>query len=77
MMLTNELKGRMVAAGYSQKGLAEAMTAAGSKISENTLSKKVNGRVPFDTVEIDCICNLLGIVGNDEKAYIFLTSSSH
>lgn len=72
-MLTNELKGRIVAAGYSQKTLAEAMTAAGNKISENTLSKKVNGRVPFDTDEVTCMCSILGIVDNDEKAYIFLT----
>lgn len=75
-MLTNELKGKIVAAGYSQKTLAEAMTEAGNRISENTLSKKVNGRVPFDTVEIECICNLIGIHDNSEKAYIFLTSPS-
>ena len=71
-MLTNELKGKIVAAGYSQKTLADAMTAAGNKISENTLSKKVNGRVPFDTAEVACICGLLGIHDNDEKARIFL-----
>lgn len=75
-MRSNELKGKIVAAGYSQKSLAEAMTAAGSKISENTLSKKVNGRVPFDTDEVTCICGLLGIHDNDEKAYIFLTMPS-
>lgn len=71
-MLTNELKGRIVAAGYTQKTLAEAMTSDGKKISENTLSKKVNGRVPFDTDEVVCICKLLGIHDNDEKAHIFL-----
>ena len=71
-MLTNELKGKIIAAGYSQKTLAEAMTDAGNKISENTLSKKVNGRVPFDTDEVRCICGLLGIIDNDEKAHIFL-----
>ena len=72
-MLTNERKGKRVAAGYSQRTLAEAMTAAGNKISKNTLSKKVNGLVPFDTAEVSCICKLLGIIDNDEKAYIFLT----
>jgi hypothetical protein len=71
-MLTNELKGKIVAAGYSQKTLAEAMVDEGVKISENTLSKKVNGRAPFDTVEIVCICKILGIEDNDEKAHIFL-----
>ena len=72
-MLTNELKGKIVAAGYSQKTLAEAMSnEKGIKISENTLSKKVNGRVPFDTDEVVCICALLGIHDNDEKARIFL-----
>lgn len=72
-MRTNELKGKIVAAGYTQKTLAEAMTAAGNKISENTLSKKVNGRVPFDTAEVVCICGLIGIHDVDEKARIFLT----
>ena len=71
-MLTNELKGKIVAAGFSQKTLAAAMTAAGHKISENTLSKKVNGRVPFDTGEVTCICGLLGIHEASEKAHIFL-----
>ena len=72
-MLTNELKGKIVAAGYSQKSLAEAMTTAGHRISENTLSKKVNGRVPFDTAEVTCLCELLGIQDNAEKAHIFLS----
>lgn len=71
-MRTNELKGKIVAAGFTQRTLAEAMTAAGSKISENTLSKKVNGRVPFDTGEVVCLCDLLRITDNSEKAYIFL-----
>lgn len=71
-MLTNELKGKIVAAGFSQKTLAEAMAGEGVKISENTLSKKVNGRAPFDTNEIVCICRLLGIQDNYEKAHIFL-----
>ena len=75
-MLTNELKGKIVAAGYSQKTLAEAMFEKGIKISENTLSKKVNGRVPFDTDEVVCICDLLSIHDNDEKAHIFLTMPS-
>ena len=75
-MLTNELKGKMVAAGYSQKSLAAAMANSGIKISENTLSKKINGRVPFDTDEVVCICWLLGILDNAEKAYIFLTCPS-
>ena len=72
-MLTNELKGKIVAAGYSQKTLAEAMSKKGIPISENTLSKKVNGRVPFDTDEVVCICDLLSILDNDEKAHIFLS----
>lgn len=75
-MLTNELKGRIVAAGYSQKTLAEAMGKKGIPISENTLSKKVNGRVPFDTDEVVCICDLLRILDNDEKAHIFLSCPS-
>ena len=70
--MTNELKGRIVASGHTQRSLASAMRQAGCKISENTLSKKVNGSVPFDTNEVICLCDLLDIRNNDEKAYIFL-----
>ncbi len=71
-MRTNELRGKIVAAGFSQNSLAEAMTKLGIRISKNTLSKKVNGRAPFNTDEVICLCELLGIHDNDEKAYIFL-----
>ena len=71
-MRTNELKGKIVAAGYSQNSLADQMSRCGCKTSKNTLSKKVNGRVPFNTDEIICLCDLLGICDNEEKAYIFL-----
>lgn len=71
-MRTNELKGKIVAAGFSQGTLANAMSQRGVKTSKNTLSKKVNGRAPFTTDEIVCLCDLLSIVDNNEKAYIFL-----
>lgn len=71
-MRTNELRGKIVAAGYTQSSLAVAMTNEGFKTSKNTLSKKVNGRVPFNTDEVICLCDLLGIRDNNEKAYIFL-----
>jgi hypothetical protein len=69
---TNELKGKIVAAGFSQHALAMAMSQAGCKTSKNTLSKKVNGLAPFNTDEVICLCDLLNIRDNDEKAYIFL-----
>lgn len=72
MMQTNALKGKIAAAGYSQNSLAAAMCAAGTKISKNTLSKKVNGQAPFDTDEVICLCDLLSITDNNEKAFIFL-----
>lgn len=71
-MQTNILKGKIVAAGYTQSSLAEAMQRAGHKMSKNTLSKKVNGRAPFDTDEAVCLCELLAIRDDSEKAYIFL-----
>nr|MBQ4457657.1 DUF739 family protein [Clostridia bacterium] len=71
-MQANALKGKIVAAGYSQNSLAEAMRQSGVRISKNTLSSKINERVPFNTDEVVCICELLGIVDNNEKAYIFL-----
>ena len=73
MVRTNELKGKIVAAGFSQNSLAAAMSQAGVKTSKNTLSRKVNGIVPFNTNEIVCLCDLLEIADNNEKAFIFLT----
>lgn len=66
-MSTNKLKGRIVEAGYSQRSLAQEIG-----MSKNTLNSKVNGKTPFNTVEIELICSKLGIVDPVEKAVIFL-----
>ena len=71
-MQTNMLRGKIEAAGHTQNSLAAAMTDRGTKISKNTLSKKVNGIVPFNTDEVICICEILNIHDNYEKASIFL-----
>lgn len=72
MVNTLKLKGKIAEAGYSQTSLA---VAAG--MSKNTLNAKVNGKTPFNCDEAEAICNVLGISSNDEKAEIFLPSSSH
>ena len=41
-------------------------------MSKNTLNSKVNGKIPFNTVEIERICEKLGIHDGAEKASIFL-----
>ena len=63
----NKLKGKIVEAGYSQRSLAAVLG-----MSKNTLNAKVNGKVPFNTVEIEKICEKLGIRDCAEKAAIFL-----
>ncbi len=67
-MAVNKLKGKIAEAGFSQRTLAEALG-----MSKNTLNAKVNGKVPFNTVEIELICNVLDIRDVTEKAAIFLT----
>ena len=67
-MRTNILKGKIMMAGYTQRTLAEEM-----KMSKNTLNAKVNGRVALNTDEVVRLCDLLHIVDDSEKAYIFLT----
>lgn len=67
-MAVNKLKGKIAEAGFSQRSLAEALG-----MSKNTLNAKVNGKVPFNTVEIEQICKVLGIRDVTEKATIFLT----
>ncbi|MBU5453343.1 helix-turn-helix domain-containing protein [Pseudoflavonifractor sp. MSJ-30] len=70
-MTGNKLKGKIAEAGYSQRSLAEALG-----MSKNTLNSKVNGKIPFNTVEIQQICARLGIHDLQEKASIFLDQSS-
>jgi transcriptional regulator with XRE-family HTH domain len=71
-MNVNKLKGRMVEAGYTQRTLAIA-----AKMSENTLSSKLNERRPFNTDEVLVICDLLHITDPAEKAQIFLSEPSY
>lgn len=66
-MSTNKLKGKIVEAGYTQRSLALEIG-----MSKNTLNSKVNGKIPFNTVEIEAICMKLGITDPAEKALIFL-----
>ena len=70
-MLTNKLKGKIAEAGYSQCSLAAEL-----KISRNSLNSKINGKTPFNTVEIERICEKLGISDRAEKAAIFLEHAS-
>lgn len=65
-MLTSKLKGKIAEAGYSQRSLATELG-----ISKNTLNSKVNGKTPFNTVEIERICEKLNIHDATEKALIF------
>lgn len=66
-MSANKLKGKIVEAGFSQRSLASALG-----MSKNTLNSKVNGKTPFNTIEIERICKILGIYDAAEKASIFL-----
>ena len=67
-MVTSKLKGKIAEAGYSQRSLAQELG-----ISKNTLNAKINGKTPFNTVEIERLCEKLGIYDGAEKAAIFLS----
>lgn len=67
-MTCNKLKGKIVEAGYTQRTLAVELG-----MSKNTLNAKVNGKKPFNTIEIERICDKLGIDSGAEKAEIFLS----
>ena len=45
MVDVNKLKSRMVLMGHTQKSLVAEMKVRGVKISENTLSSKMNGNL--------------------------------
>jgi hypothetical protein len=72
MVDIQKLRSRMVLKGYKQGDLVAEMNARGVKISENTLSAKMNRRSSFDCEEADVICDILDIVDPSEKSEIFL-----
>lgn len=72
MVDVKQLRARMVLMGYTQKTLADEMTARGVKTSENTLSSKMNRKSQFDCVDADVICEILEVEAPAEKAAIFL-----
>lgn len=65
--------GKVRSAGYTQKSLAAELTRNGIKMSENTLSNKVNGKTKFNTNEVIGICNILDNISDVEKVEIFLS----
>ena len=67
-MNKRRLRAAMVYAGYTQKELAAQLG-----ISKNTLSDKINGKRPFDVIEVGNICSILGITDAEDKVRIFLT----
>jgi len=71
MLNKNLFKAAMAKAGYTQERLAERIG-----VSSNTLSSRICGTSPFNTDEIDAICDVLGINRNSDKVDIFLASTS-
>ena len=72
MVNVNKLKSRMVLMGHTQKSLVAEMKVRGVKISENTLSSKMNGYSQFDCIDADAICDILNLDDPAERAEIFL-----
>ena len=68
-MNANKLRGKMAENGFTQKALAAIIGK-----SENSLSRKLRGKTPFNTDEIMSICDALHIDSNAEKASIFFDS---
>ena len=71
MVNIHKLKGRMVEKGYTQCALAKSIG-----MSDNTLSSRMNLRTPFNTDEIERICDTLDIISDKEKIDIFLADTS-
>ena len=72
MVDVRKLLSRMALMGYNQKRLVNEMNARGVKISENTLSAKMNGTSKFYCDDADVICDILEIEVPAERADIFL-----
>lgn len=71
MVHTQKLKGRIMAAGYTQASLAPLVG-----MSKNALNAKINGKSRLYCDEVDALCTVLGIVDTAEKCEFFLSSIS-
>jgi len=69
-LVNRKLKGKIIEEGYTQESLAAKIG-----VSRNTLSSKINGRFPFNTVEIEQICQVLHIYDRAELVDIFFQAS--
>ena len=72
MVDIQKLKSRIVLAGYTQRTLVAEMCSRGVKLTENTLSAKMNGKSPFYVEDAVTICEILGIDNPEDRANIFL-----
>lgn len=72
MVDVNKLRSRMALMGHTQRSLVAEMNERGVKISENTLSSKMNNPRKFDCEDADVICDILGLDQPADKAEIFL-----
>lgn len=71
MVDSQQLKGKIIAAGLTQRKLAKIV---GMGIT--SLGKKINGQSDFTLSEVQRICSAIGIESNEEKCNIFLARSS-
>lgn len=72
MVDINKLRSRMALKGFTQRALVAEMNKKGQKITENTLSSKMNGKSQFDCEDATAICEILNLNCPAEKAEIFL-----
>ena len=70
MFKPNLLKSAMAKKGLNQRELAKKINW-----SDKKLSSRMKGHIKFDVDEADLICDVLEL-NNDERAAIFLASSS-
>lgn len=71
MINSNALRGKIAAAGLTQRELGKLIG-----VSENTMSAKVNGKSKIWVSEAELLCDILGITDPTEKAQIFFNVPS-
>lgn len=67
-MKANLLRGAIVAQNMTMQQAAKLIG-----ISRNSMSMRMNGKVPFNADEIERLCDLLNITEPSQKVEIFLT----
>lgn len=59
----------------AEKGIKKGKIASAIEVSYSTLKRKIENKAPFKAIEIQIICDLLGVEDTEMKDAIFFANN--